>query len=249
MQTAQIGHNLPPSDIEIVAQRLLEGEANLRKNLQFIQPPDVISDELEAGRVTDAMKHAANIIKKVGDIHKATKEPYLECGRACDGWKKRMETEFEIVKSSYAKPLKAFLDKREAEERARQIEAAKAERERAEALAAEAAACEKAGIDDTAQELMDAAVSSEIIAERMEEKVHTATPSQLAKSRSLYGATASQKLVWCGEIENISAIDLNQLRSHFTLDAIQKAINAFVRDGGRTLDGVKIDQKSQLNVR
>lgn len=83
----------------------------------------------------------------------------------------------------------------------------------------------------------------------MEDKVYTATPSQLARARSLHGATASQKLVWVGEIKNISAIDLNHLRSHFTLDAIQKAINAFVRDGGRQLDGVVIQQKTQLAVR
>jgi hypothetical protein len=47
----------------------------------------------------------------------------------------------------------------------------------------------------------------------------------------------------------LSAVDLNQLRSYFTLDAIQKAVNAFVRDGGRKLDGLVIEQKAQLAVR
>jgi hypothetical protein len=249
MLAAQIGHNQAPSDIEIVAQRLLEQEATLSSGMKFMPVPEVIADEQESGRVTDAIKGVANLIRKVADIHKSVKEPYLECGRACDGWKKRMEGELEIVKAGFAKPLNAFLEKKAAEERARQIEAARVERERAEALAAEAAAHEKAGITDTATELMDAALDTEAMAERMEDKVYTAPPSQLTKSRSIYGATASQKLVWSGEIENISAIDLNQLRNHFGLDAIQKAINAFVRDGGRKLDGVQITQKSQLSVR
>lgn len=247
---ATLGHNNPPNDIEIVAQRLTDKEAVLRTNMMnFMAAPEVIADEQEAGRVTDAMKFVAHVTRKVADIHKSIKEPYLECGRACDGWKKRMEGELEIVKSSYAKPLNTFLEKKAAEERARQIEAARIERERAEALAAEAAAHEQAGITETANELMEAAVDIEIMAERMEEKIHTATPAQLAKSRSMFGATASQKLIWTGEIMNISAVDLNQLRSHFTLDAIQKAVNAFVRDGGRKLDGVSIEQKSQLSVR
>lgn len=250
MLTAQIGHNQPPSDIEIVAQRLMDQEASLRQGMKFQAAPDVICDEQEAGRIAEAMKTVANFIRKVSDIHKATKEPYLECGRACDGWKKRMEGELEIVKSNYAKPMNEYLEKKASEERARQIEAARMERERAERLAAEAAVCEAAGVVDTAQELMDSAIDTEIMAERMEEKVYAAPPSQLAKARSAYGtATASQKLVWVGEIVNISAVDLNQLRSHFTMDAIQKAVNAFVRDGGRKLDGVSIEKKSQLSVR
>ena len=249
-ERAVIGANNPPSDIEIVAQRLMDQENALRQGMKFMPAPEVIADEQEAGRITDAMKTVANFIRKVGDIHKSTKEPYLECGRVVDGWKKRMEGELDEVKSGYAKPMNAFLEKKAAEERARQIEAARVERERAEKLAAEAAACEAAGVQDTAQELMDAAVDTEIMAERMEEKVYTAPPSQLAKARSAYGtATASQKLVWVGTVENASALDLNQMRNYFTEDAIQKAINAFIRDGGRALHGVKIEQRTQLSVR
>ena len=87
------------------------------------------------------------------------------------------------------------------------------------------------------------------MAERMESKVHTATPSQLAKARSFTGSTASQRLVWVAEIVNISAVDLEKLRRYFSNEAIQTAINAFMRNGGRELDGVKIEQKTQLAVR
>lgn len=243
------GHNNPPSDIEILAERLTAQEKLLRADMKFVEAPKEISDELHAGQITDALKNVRNFVSRVSEIHESIKKPYLECGRTVDSWKKRMEGELDVVKSSYASPLTTFLEKKAKEERARQIEAARVERERAEALAAEAAAHEAAGITDTASELLDAAISGEIMAERMEDKVHTAPPSQLAKARSMYGATASQKLVWVGEIENISALDLNQLRSHFTTEAIQKAINCFIRDGGRKLDGVKIEQKAQLNVR
>lgn len=244
-----MGHNNPPTDMEIVVERLSDRERALRLQMKFIKAPETIADEQQAGHVTDAIKGVKNFIREVSDIHETVKKPYLECGRAVDAWKKRLEYELEAISSGYAKPLNAFLEKRAQEERTRQIEAARAERERAEALAIEAQAHAEAGINDTADELMEAAVSTEIMADRMAEKVYTATPSQLARTRSMHGASASQRLVWAGEIKNISAIDLNQLRAHFTLDAIQTAINVFVRDGGRALDGVTIEQKSKLSVR
>lgn len=244
-----MGHNNPPSDMEIVAERLSDREKELRSKMNFIEAPETIADEQEAGRITDAIKGAKGFVKQVADIHESVKKPYLECGRAVDAWKKRLENELNAVIDNYAKPLNAFLEKRAKEERERQIEAARIERERAEALAAEAQAHAEAGIDDTANELLDAAISSEIMADRMEDKVYTATPSQLAKTRSITGASASQRLVWVGEIKNISAIDLNKLRAYFTTEAIQKAINAFIRDGGRDLGGVTIEQRPQLSVR
>lgn len=246
---ASMGHNNPPSDMEIVSERLFQQEKALRDDMIFAEVPSVIADEQEAGRITDAIKTAANLKSRVSDIHETVKKPYLECGRFVDAWKKRLEIELDGIRAKYAAPLTAFLDRKAAEERARQIEAARVERERAEKLAAEALAHEQAGINDTADALFEAAASTEIMAERMEEKVHTAPPSQLARTRSITGASAAQRLVWVGEIENISAVDLNQLRNSFTLAEIQKAVNAFIREGGRNLDGVKIEQKAQLSVR
>jgi len=246
---APIGHNNPPSETEILIDLLAQKEKELRHRMKFAPAPAEIADEQQAGRITDEIKAVKNIIRLVSDIHSTTKKPYLECGRIVDAWKKRLEVELEVICSTFAKPLNVFLDKRAQEERARQIEEARLERERAEALAAEAQAHAQAGISDTANDLLDAAVSSEAMANRIEDHAYTATPSQLAKSRSMHCATASQKLVWIGEIQNISAIDLNKLRAYFTTDALQKAVNAFIRDGGRSLDGVLIEQRPQLNVR
>lgn len=247
--SAPIGHNNPPSEIEILKEKLSEKENELRKDMKFEKAPETIEDEQHAGRITETIKSIKRFISKVSDIHKDVKAPHLECGRAVDAWKKRLELELEKIISDYTKPLTAFLELKAKEERDRQIEAARIERERAEALALEALAHADAGINDTADELMDAAVGSEIMADRMIDKVATATPNQLFKSRSEYGSTASQSLVWVGEIENISAIDFNQLRKYFTITEIEKAINAAVRDGIRKLDGVKIEQKTKLNIR
>lgn len=247
--SAPIGHNNPPSEIEILKEKLSEKENELRKDMKFEKAPETIIDEQHAGRITETIKSIKRFISKVSDIHKDVKAPHLECGRAVDAWKKRLEAELEKITSDYTKPLTSFLELKAKEERDRQIEAARIERERAEALALEAQAHADAGVNDTADELLNEAVGSEIMADRMIDKVATATPNQLFKSRSEYGSTASQSLVWVGEIENISAIDFNQLRKYFTIPEIEKAINAAVRDGIRKLDGVKIEQKTKLNIR
>lgn len=249
MTTAPIGHNNPPSEIEILKEKLSEKENELRKTMKFEEVPNEIIDEQHAGKITETIKSIKRFIGQVADIHKDVKAPHLKCGRAVDAWKKKMDRELEIINADYIKPLTAFLELKAKQDRDRQLEAARIERERAEALALEAAAHAEAGINDTADELLETAVGVEIMADRMMEKVCTATPNQLFKSRSDNGATASQSLIWEGEIENISAIDFNQLRKYFTIPEIQKAINAAIRDGVRSLDGVRIGQTTKLNIR
>lgn len=246
---APFGHNKPPSDLEIVAERLADQEKALREFIKAIPESKVITDEKEAGIATQAVKDIIGLTSKVDDIHKAVKKPYLDCGRVVDGWKTRLGSELSTIRATHTTFLQKWLDDRAAAERARQLEQARVERERAEALALEARAHEQAGINDTAEELINAAVGSAVMADRIEEKVCAATPAQLAKTRSFTGASASQRLVWTGTIENISAIPLETLRPYFSNDVLQTAVNAFVRDGGRELDGVNIQQKAQLSVR
>ncbi len=249
---AQVGHNMPPSDIEIVTERLAQKSTAIGTQLAQLKKtpvPSVIEDERLAGEITETIKQIGVIKKEVGDIHKNTKAPYLECGKAVDAWKNGKEAEIDLLRADYAKPLTAYLDKRAAEERARQIEQARIERERAEALAREAELTAKAGIAETADELLDAAISAEATANRIEDNAYTAKPTQLAKARSIYGSSAGQRLVWVGVITNISALDLNKLRQNFADDDIQKAINRFIAAGGRELDGVEIKQQTQLSVR
>lgn len=249
---APVGHNNPPSEVEIVIGRLEAKDLAVAKQLDFVkrQPaPNVIEDERMAGIVTESIKIITGIKKSVTDIHKEVKAPYLECGKAVDAWKNRNELMLDAVRATYAKPLEAYLAKRAAEERARQLEISKQERERAEALAAEAQETAQAGIADTAEELLDAACATEQLAGRIEDNAHTAKLSSLAKARSTSGASASQRLVWTGDITNLQALDLNKLRRNFTEVAIQTAVNQFVREGGRELDGVKIWEKPVLSVR
>lgn len=248
MQLAEIGHNKPPSEMEILQQRLEENyieEAMEYRRLAEKEIPETVEDEQSAGKLTDHIKAIGGLKRKITDVHKKEKSIYLECGRVVDGWKTTYESNLAKLIEKASAPLQIFLNKKAEEERQRQLEIAKKAREEADKLAAEALAHSQEGIEDTANDLMDAALQSE-------QKAFMIQSSALevkGRARSISGASASQKFVTVGEIESLAAIDLEALRKYFTEDSIQKALNAAVRDGVREIRGAKIYQKTQLAVR
>ncbi len=244
---AQIGHNNPPSEMEILEKRLRENYKEVQDSYDRLAQkplPDEISDEQQAGQVTDYIKSVNALNKKVENIHKQEKAIYLDCGRVVDSWKKSYEGNLKALTAKASEPLNKFLaDKAEAE-RNRQLELAKKAREEADKLATEALAHANEGIDDTANELLEAAIQSETKADM----IYDNSIDVRASSRTA-SASATQKLVWTGEIESAAAIDLEVLRRYFKEDDFQRAINAAVRDGVREIRGVKIYQKAQISVR
>lgn len=250
---ASAGHNNPPSDLEIVTYRLAEREEEINAALTSIKSkplPEVIEDELAAGEVTERIKNLGHVKRGVADAHKEVKAPYLECGRAVDAWKNRIESLIDAERKLAEKPLNAYLSRKAEEERQRQLEIARQQREQAERLAAEAAAHQQAQINDVASELLDAAVKSESTAERIEQNVIHARPADLVKARSTTGAISSQKVAWVGRIISLRGIDLEVLRPYFTEEAVQKALNAFIKAGGRECGGAEIKEEIVgLNIR
>jgi hypothetical protein len=252
-QVATSGHNMPPTELEIVRQRLADEERGIRAALASVNKeplPEIIENDLIAGQVTDRIKTLRNIIGGVEKAHKAVKAPFLECGRAADAWKNGLESEIDALRKLAEKPLSAFLAKKAEEERVRQLEVARQQREEADRLAAEAAAHQAANISEVASELLDAAVKSEALAIRIERNITYAAPSDLAKSRSITGSTSSQKTAWVARIVSLRGIDLEVLRPYLNEDAIQKALNAFVKNGGRECSGAQITEEvTGLNIR
>lgn len=243
-----IGHNNPPTELEILSQRLSDNYTDLDNKIYVISSmdfPDHIENEEDAGKITDRIKSMNAVKKDVAEAHKKEKAVFLECGRAVDAWKTARESAIASQVQKATKPLQDFLDRKAAAERARQLEIARKEREAAAKLEDEANAHAAEGLIDTAGDLLDAAA-------QRDEKAAAIEAGQFqsrAKARSTMGASAGQKLVWTGEIESPDAIDLEALRPYFTLDALQKAVNGYVRDGGRDLRGVRIYQKSTIQVR
>lgn len=248
MRTAEIGHNNPPSEKEILEQRLLDYK-EISNDIDSLSKKDIpakIETPAIAGEITAHIKTIKEVGKKVTNIHKDEKAIYIECGRVVDAWKKQWETKIDALVSIASIPLLAYQAEEERKERERQLEIARKAREEAEKLAAEAEAHAKEGIEDTANELMSAAIDSEQKADMIQQsslcvKAHT---------RSENGAVSSTSKVWTGVIESIAALDLEKLRQYIPQDALERAVKAYAKDTkGADLRGARIYQEAKLNIR
>lgn len=249
---ATIGHNNPPSDEQLLIERLDKTYADkiaLIDQLEAKEIPDTVSDERQAGDITDFIKHAKAARKGIEDAHKREKEGFLSLGRVVDGFKNRHAARVKVIEDRALAKLDSYLARKEEERREQLRQAAERERQEAAALAAQAEAHAAEEIHETAEELFDLAIDSEFKAERIEHYADTAKASDMAKARGAYGGVASRRTSWVGEIENVALVELEKLRPHFAVSEIQKAINAYVRNGGRDLAGVKIEQRSTAAVR
>lgn len=246
MQVA-IGHNNPPSEIEILKERLnsYQDEIGQFKRLSEFEPPQEIASDEEAGKITEYIKNCKSLNSRFADIHKKEKAPFWDAGKAADAWKNDYETRIVALVNKASAPIIAWNKKKEEAERQRQLEIARKAREEAERLAEQAAAHEAENIKDTAQELLGAAIQADTKAEMIENNALAVK----ARSRSDNGAVSSVSKVWTGELESLAALDLDALRQYFSADAIDKAIKAAIRDGKRDIRGVKIYQADKLNVR
>lgn len=241
-----IGGNNPPSEIEILKQRLESyiKEDALIDQLANKQIPVEIENDGEAGHVTDHIKSLKSVRGAVEKIFKAEKEPFLEACKVADSWKNVRWTKIDVAIAGATKSILAWNKKKEDEERARQMEAARRAQEEAERLALEAAAHADAGINDTAEELLNIAVAEEKKAETIAEKAED------VRGRS-YGnfASASTRKVWVGEIESMATVDLEALRKYLTADDLEKAVRGAIKDGIREIKGIKIFEQDKLTIR
>lgn len=246
LNVATIGHNNPPSEVEIIKQRL-EDYKEVKETyvrLSELPVPQEISTDEEAGKVSDHIAALKVLFSTVTDIHKKEKKPYWDAGTAADAWKTSYKERIDAVVDVASSVLLKWNKKKEEEERQRQLEIARKAREEAEKLAAEALAHANEGIQDTATELIEAAVQEE----QKAEMIQNSALQVKGKSAGSY-SSSSIKREWVGEIESLAAIDLEALRKYFKEDDILSALNRAVKDGARDIRGAKIYQSETLSNR
>ncbi len=248
-----IGHNQPPSDMEILQgamnekhARVLDGAAKLIE--AAVRIPDVIEDDETAGKASDYIKMVTGCRKNIETIRVSEKEPHLKMGRLVDGFFKVKTDLLDNAMTRAKRPLDNWLKKKAAEEQARRNEEAARLRRESEEQAAAAALLEKAKLQPQAESMLDQAQITAAVADKAD-KAAEAKPAEMAKSRGDSGALATLRTRWVGELTDIGTLDLEALRFHINPDALQKAINSFVAAGGRKLHGGKIYEKSETVVR
>lgn len=250
-QPATIGHNQPPSDAEILTAKLLADHAKVLERAKALVAsaaniPAEFDDEENAQKVTTFIKQVTVCKNALEDARKTAKEPSLLEGRMVDTFFKAHDTSLSKVIADAKIPLGKFTDKKIQAERQRLLEAEAAKKAEAEAMMTVAVAV--ASTDIGAGEMaLDDALMAEADAGKL--KVASEAKTGLGSVRTEDGATAYVKKTTVGEIEDINKLDLNALRLLIPLPALQTALNAYIRAGGRELAGAKIWEKSETVVR
>ena len=249
---APLGHNNPPSDMEILQERMIESSGPLMEKIEVTldaarEMPRVINDDELAGAFADRIKEITGLIKTLESTRVAEKEPYLALTRAVDGHFKVPSSKLETAKKWLNEPLTAYQQRKATEERIRRENEAAALRKKADDDAAAAAELEKsnpvaAGIG------MAQAVVTEQQAQHVQQSV-TVKASELTNSRGNSGALASLRTRVVGEVVSRQMLDLNALRPYFTEDSLQKALNAAISAGVREVAGARIFEKTDTVVR
>lgn len=241
-----IGGNNPPSEIEILKQRLESyvKEEKLINELTAREIPSEIKNDEEAGENADYIKSLKSARSSVEKIFKAEKEPFFEACKVADAWKNTRWLKLDDCVNKASKPILAWNRKKEDAEKARQLELARLAQLEAERLAKEAEIHANAGIEDTAEDLLNFAIEEE------NKSVALVDKSNEVRGRS-YGSfsSASSRKVWVGKVDSMAALDLELLRKYLTKDDVDKAIRTAIKDGVREIRGVKIFEEDKLTIR
>lgn len=214
--------------------------------------PAAIEDETTSGKVADLTKLISACIKNAEADRVSRKEPFLEGGRIVDGLYKQITEPLTKSKTEVERKLTLWQRQKAEEERRRREEEARRqaeEAERARRIAAEAEAKLRTERD------VEAAIAAEEAARQREadavaaRRAAEAKPAELSRERSDLGAVASLRRFWDWTDLDRDQIDLEALRPHLPLDAIEKAVRSYIKAGGYELRGVVIFENTTTSVR
>lgn len=242
LQLAPKNHNSPPSELELLEQDLTlrhvhlmrdaEARAKLAQNI-----PEIFTEQNEADFTTDFIKEVTVLQKSLDSARKEEKEPFLRQGQMVDGffgsYIKSLDESIERAKL----PLTAWLKKQAAEEQKRRdAEAARLREEAAKAVQ-----------NIVTEQDMEKAVQAReesIIANKV-----AAVPMQTMAAATGKYSKAGLKKEWVGTITDIGKVDLEKLRAYIKPEALQVALNAYVKMGGRDCAGCVIEETVKVGVR
>ncbi len=275
---ADIGHNKPPSDLDILRERLNLEQSDLKDRKTELlascgRLPEQCTTEEMAGKFADLSKQIATCIIRTKSAYSMEKEPHDVLLAACRGFFAGIKDPLDDARKILTERLKAYQTeleriKRERAEKAAsdaRIAAAKAKKEAADQLARaakiEADALAKAQAEEASEAETEAALNKAIKADReatdaanvaaAKQEAAKVKSADLTRARGELGSVTSLSEHWTFEIENLKIVDLETLRPHIPVDAIYQAIRAHIKVGGRagSLKGVRIYKDHKSVVR
>jgi hypothetical protein len=212
------------------------------KNKLADKIPAEFTAQNEADFVSDYIAEIGLLQKSLESARKEEKEPFLRQGQAVDEFFKDYKVKLDSAVDKAKIPLTNWLKKCAAQEQARRdAEAAKLRAEAAVAVQqmGMAAIQNLATPDDIAKATQ--AQEAAIVAD----KVAAAPVVSMAAATGKY-SSARLKEQWVGTIEDITQVDLEKLRAYIKPEAIQVALNAYVKMGGREVKGCVIQKEVKV---
>lgn len=216
--------------------RVARGAELLERYKRFLTATvsGIASDQVNAA-ATDFAKMIRIEIKEVDDSRVAIKAPVLAASRQIDGKGKELTDPLLAASIEIERRVTAFL--KEKDRKARQAAAEAAARAEAEAqrLMDEAAAT-------GSQEAETAAVEAIAEQQAAEAVVEAPTP-ELSRVRTQLGVTAGLRDSWEFEV-----VDLNAVPAHFLM-LNEAAVKLAIKQGVRTIPGLKIENRPKVAIR
>lgn len=252
-------HNKPPADLllgDALRERLDEENLGLwMRSEQLLAAATripAIEDEETAQKAGDFIKQLLAVSKAAEAARVKEKENYLEGGRQVDGWFKRIADPIAKAKRTVEANLTAFLRRKaDAERRERErLEAEARERARLELEAANFAAAfarTEAELNEAVQK-EQAARQAEADAAKAANRANE-TNAKLSQTRGELGSLSLLRTSWIFSELDRDELDLETLRKHIPIDALEKAVRSFIKAGGRELAGVRIHETTDAIVR
>ena len=200
LSIAQINEHL-----EYANERLQRRAAVLIEALQkIVDTIPKIEDDEQLAPIATTMKSVNTLIEDAEDERKKSKHPFLEGGRAVDGWFTKLLGDVTIAVGIIQGRANVYQAAKLAAERAVREAAAKAAQEAANKAAAEAAAAMKANAP-SADRALDRAEEAAQAAETAQQAA-TAAPAEMTTVRSDEGARAGVRRTWSFEVDIVELV-------------------------------------------
>lgn len=250
------GHNAGTQQEMLRDELEAENDALLRRTGDLLSAVDrapPINDDDVAGKVSDMVKMLGAAIKVSETTRMSRKEPYEALADVIHTfYKKRITDPLKDGKARMEAKLGVYLRETAAREKAIRDQAERVARE-AQRLAQEAArkAAEAMQNEKDLQAALDAQARADeaAIASVAASKAAAAKPAEMSRTRGDIGSLGTLRQHWTGEVVDRETLDLGPLRQHLSLDDLNKAVRAYVKAGGRFLDGAKIYEAQEVIVR
>lgn len=238
-------HNNPPSELEMLGESLTLKYVHSMRSAEghidiVARMPDHFSEENEAVFTTDLIKLMQNSAKHLENLRKEEKEPFLRQGQYVDRFFGDYIEKLELAINKARKPLTDWLQRKADAERLAREADAKLLREQQTAALNEAVKTQ-----NPADVIKAVEVSQQV---KVAESIAAQPVISMARST---GKAGSAGLVskWVGTITDIDSLDIVKLKPYISAAELQKALDRFVKQGGRQCDGATIKETTEGKVK